>query len=233
MDLDSIPAKVNTKRAICGYWLHCRRRSGGGRTTCTGMIAANRTTTTGRSTGTYQLSRAVRSTGFTGQTLTIRLWYWWSLVVRSYGRDRSTSTETGAAVPGTPKLLGLFHDVLLLSESPNNHPEYTAPGLLNDPLNLRCDVTVWVLILAGLTRYPNHFLRHSSLFCLTREDHTPNVFFDGQKSIITIKISREDTTGSAHKCPSNSKVLQPCSLDVQGNFVQWCWDLSERCYKEL
>ena len=120
----------------------CRRRSGGGRTTCTGVIAANRTTTTGRSTGTYQLSRAVRSTGLTGQTLTIRLWYWWSLVVRSYGRDRSTSTETGAAVPGTPKLLSLFHDVLLLSESPNNHPEYTAPGLLNDPLNLRCDVTV-------------------------------------------------------------------------------------------
>ena len=124
------------------FWRQCRRRSGGGRTTCTGVIAANRTTTTGRSTGTYQLSRAVRSTGLTGQTLTIRLWYWWSLVVRSYGRDRSTSTETGAAVPGTPKLLSLFHDVLLLSESPNNHPEYTAPGLLNDPLNLRCDVTV-------------------------------------------------------------------------------------------
>ena len=80
-------------------------------------------TTTGRSAGTYQLSRAVKSTVLTVSTLTIRLWYWWLLVVRSYGRDRSISTETGAAVPGTPKLLSLFHDVLLLSESPNNHPE--------------------------------------------------------------------------------------------------------------
>ena len=83
--------------------------------------------------------------------------HWWLLLDC---RDRRASTETGAAVPGTPKLLSLFHDVLLLLETPNKHPEYTAPGLLNDPLNLRCDVTVWVLILAGLTKYPNHFLQH-------------------------------------------------------------------------
>ena len=166
------------------HGIHCRRRSGGGRTTYIDVIAATWTTTTGRSAGTYQLSRAAKSTVLTVSTLTIRLWYWWSLVVRSYGRDRSTSTETGAPVPGTPKLLSPFHDVLLLSETPNNHPECTAPGLLNDPLNLQCDVTVWVLILDGLTKYPNHFLRHLSLFCLTREDHTPNVF-GGQKSLIT------------------------------------------------
>ena len=77
---------------------------------------------------------------------------------------------------------------------------------------LTCGVTSLfvVLLLTGLTKEPNHFLRHSSLFCLTREDHIPNVFFDGQKTSITnttritIKISREDTTGSAYKCPSNS-----------------------------
>ena len=45
------------------FWHQCRRRSGGGRTTCTGVIAANRTTTTGRSTGTYQLSDPLASRG--------------------------------------------------------------------------------------------------------------------------------------------------------------------------
>ena len=125
------------------FWHQCRRRSGGGRTTCTSVIAAKRTTTTGRSAGTYQLSRAVKSTVLTVSTLTTSLWYWWSLVIRSYGRDRSTSTETGAAVPGTPKLLSLFHDVLLLSETPNNHTEYTAPGLLNDPLSWCRDVIIF------------------------------------------------------------------------------------------
>ena len=62
-----------------GLWVWCRRWSGGRRTTFTGVIAANRTTSTGRSAGTYQLSRAVRSAGFTVSTLTLS-WYWWSLV---------------------------------------------------------------------------------------------------------------------------------------------------------
>ena len=79
-----------------------------------------------------------------------------------------------------------------------------------------------MLILAGLTKDPNHFLRHSSLFCLTREDHIPNVFFDGQKTSITnttritVKIGPEDTTGSAHKCPSNSRFLSLAASMYRG-----------------
>ena len=58
---------------------YCHRRSGGGRMVCIGVIAATRTITTGPSAGTYQLSRAVRFTGFAVSTLTLS-WYWWSLV---------------------------------------------------------------------------------------------------------------------------------------------------------
>ena len=48
------------------------------------------------------------------QHLRSRLWYWCSLVMRPYGKDRSTSKETDATVLCTPKLPSLFHDVLLL-----------------------------------------------------------------------------------------------------------------------
>ena len=79
------------------FWHQCRRRSGGGRMTCIGVIAATRTTTTGRSAGTYQLSRAVRSTGFAVSTLTLS-WYWWTGgYILLYGRHRRESIETGAA----------------------------------------------------------------------------------------------------------------------------------------
>ena len=134
------------------FWRQCRRRSGGGRTMLSVWSRQLGPQQRVLNAGTHQLSEAVKSHVFTG----IRGDRWWLLLDC---RDRRASTEMGAAVPGTPKLLSLFHDVLLLSETPNKPTEYTAPGLLNDPLNLRCDVTVWVLILAGLTKYPNHFLR--------------------------------------------------------------------------
>ena len=122
------------------FWHQCRRRSGGGRTTYIDVIVATWTTTAGRSAGTYQQSRAAKSTVLTVSILTIRLWYWWSPVVRSYSRDRSTSTETGAAVPGTAKLLSLFHNVLLLSETPNNQPRMHG-SLAFWKTRLTCSVT--------------------------------------------------------------------------------------------
>ena len=79
---------------ILTKWRHCRRRSGGGRTTCIGVIAATRTSTPGNSTGTYQLSRAVKSTGFAVSTLTLVITGGYILL---YGRHRRESIETGAA----------------------------------------------------------------------------------------------------------------------------------------
>ena len=106
------------------FWHQCRRRSGGGRTMLLVWSRQLGPQQRVKSAGTHQLSEAVKSHVLKRETL----YTWWSLVVSFYCRDRSTSTETGAAVPGTPKLLRLFHDLLLLSETPNNHPEYRAPG---------------------------------------------------------------------------------------------------------
>ena len=101
--------------------------------------------------GTQQLSEP----GCHGVKHYIRGDHWWLLLDC---RDRRASTEMDAAVPGTPKLLSLFHDVLLLSENLNNHPN---PRLLAFKMTrLTCRLTVWVLIIAGLIIYPNHFLCH-------------------------------------------------------------------------
>ena len=62
----------------------------------------------------------------------------WQFVARG-GRE---SVETGAAQPGTQMLQIVSNDVLLPLGSTNNHPEYTAPGLLNDPLSWCRDVSL-------------------------------------------------------------------------------------------
>ena len=64
-----------------------------------------------------------------------------------------------------------------------------------------------VLIMAGLMKGWSNFLRHSSIFCLTREDPTLNYFFDNKHIKRLEKIAKshwEETMGSSHKFPSNS-----------------------------
>ena len=137
------------------------------------MITASWTTTPANDTSTHQLSRANTSVSPHGENISYMVITMQALQgISRDGRGIARHSDTPEYVH---RCATTSNSSQIITQNTLLLPFQMARFLgVMTPLSL-------AIMLAGTTKGINHVLRHSSLFCFTREDPTPNAFFDSKR----------------------------------------------------